>query len=507
MLFCCCSAELVVQDAPPTTTPESYVVHSNTDTNHVYEHQQFHDANAHNVADQSGIMADKGCDVMRDNPLPPASLHCQSRENECCFPSYAGGDDKTGDDKTGDDGSDRDSNNIGKIDSGGDGRGFEPQKVILDCDPGVDDLLAIFWLVSAHKRRLIDILAITTVSGNIAPRLAYRNAVLAASLLTSMRGADKIKFGRSATQSDGTENESDWFYGDDGLGGLSHALHSIFSKRQRTSSSDRGFDLANSYEAAEDSSKIIVDALLENAAGSVVILAVGPLTNLARAEETRPGILSKARDIIVMGGGFGFQGTKDGYNARGNTNALAEFNFWSDPSSASKVMSTGSSRSSHPARISLVPLDVTQQVCWDEQQHSLFLKSYNSFIKAQDRKKSHSTSSKVPSPPNDSQNWLVPFLSQLIEHLDGLMLEYTQRCIYLHDPCAVGYLLYPQLFNLRRLSVQVGTEKQFKGHTWTDMRPQEGMQETNAWVTTGLKVEDFLMVLRRDFTRLAASKQ
>lgn len=52
------------------------------------------------------------------------------------------------------------------------------QKVILDCDPGVDDMLAIWWLASAYERGVIDVVALTTVAGNTDSHAVHRNAAI-----------------------------------------------------------------------------------------------------------------------------------------------------------------------------------------------------------------------------------------------------------------------------------------------------------------------------------------
>lgn len=79
-----------------------------------------------------------------------------------------------------------------------------------------------------------------------------------------------------------------------------------------------------------------------------MILALGPLTNLAQCEKKYPGILRKVKRIIAMGGAF---------FVPGNVTPVGEFNVWFDPASSQKVYHSG-------ANITLLPLDVTTQLCF-----------------------------------------------------------------------------------------------------------------------------------------------
>jgi len=290
---------------------------------------------------------------------------------------------------------------------------------------------------------------------------------------------------------DASENPSDGFFGGDGMSNLSELM-------LEAAMPDRGLDaLIPDFDSAPESAELLVKVLLENEPESVTIIAVGPLTNLAKAEEISPGILSRAREVVIMGGGFGFHGPHagvDGYSARGNVKTMAEFNFWADAGSAEKVFNSAK-RASHAPDIVLVPLDVTQQLCLTYDQNEQIAKAVDALTK---NRLNHAAAAKAP-------NVVVHLLSEMVKRLEEPLVERAQRCLYLHDPAAVGFLLYPQLFHLRKVQVSVGTEGPFTGHSYTDLRPNlQG--PSNAFVAGGVEKAEFLMALRRDISLLAVEK-
>ncbi|KAG9116807.1 hypothetical protein FRC07_007444, partial [Ceratobasidium sp. 392] len=129
-------------------------------------------------------------------------------------------------------------------------------------------------------------------------------------------------------------------HGSDGLSDIS-TTHPEFDVQDTTTLSQ----LVNeSNVPAEDA---IIDLLLREPYDSVIVVAVGPLTNIARAWLKDPGALARARRIVVMGGAL---------DAPGNTSATAEFNFFADPKAATIVMDAAKSES---INLLLAPLDFT----------------------------------------------------------------------------------------------------------------------------------------------------
>jgi len=172
---------------------------------------------------------------------------------------------------------------------------------LIDTDTASDDAVA---LIMALRSPEVRVLAITTVAGNVGVAQATRNALYTSELCDSnvpvFAGAEKPL--RRAHQS------ADWFHGRDGLG-------------------DHGYSAPR--RAAEK--KNAVDAMIETieANPGIVLVTLGPLTNVALALERRPELVTKVSRCVVMGGAP---------CCEGNVTPAAEYNIWCDPEAARIVM-------------------------------------------------------------------------------------------------------------------------------------------------------------------------
>ena len=191
-------------------------------------------------------------------------------------------------------------------------------KIILDCDPGHDDAIAI--LLAAHHPD-IDLLAITTVAGNQSLDKTTLNALKVCSLanirdVPVARGMDRplVRPARHAAN----------IHGESGMDGPNIPEPDIEPVAQH------GVDL-------------LIDMLM-NSDGDITIVPTGPLTNIATAIRREPAILPRIKAISLMGGAIGV----------GNRMPAAEFNIWADPEAAAIVFDCG-------RPLTMSPLEVTHQ--------------------------------------------------------------------------------------------------------------------------------------------------
>ncbi len=187
--------------------------------------------------------------------------------------------------------------------------------IVLDCDPGHDDALAI-----AVAARHTDLLGITTVAGNVGLDLTTRNALAMVAVL----GLDVPVHRGSARPLVAEPRTAEFIHGASGLDGP--ALPEVLP------------DLAS-----EDAVGFLIDAV-RSKPGRVWIVATGPLTNVAKALQAAPDVADSVAGIALMGGGIPF----------GNVTPAAEFNVLVDPEAADVVFRSG-------ARLVMAGLNVTHQ--------------------------------------------------------------------------------------------------------------------------------------------------
>lgn len=189
--------------------------------------------------------------------------------------------------------------------------------VIIDCDPGVDDIAA---LLLAKQVAHFDVKAITTVAGNVPLADTTRNALQ----LLSFMGWD-IPVGRGAEAPLATRLiTAEEVHGKGGMSGLT------------LPATEKQVDERPAWD-------LIYDIAKENQ-GRLTIVAVGPLTNVAIALAKYPALTGWVERIVIMGGGILY----------GNTTPAAEFNILVDPEAAQRVFTSG-------VPFYLCPLDVTHE--------------------------------------------------------------------------------------------------------------------------------------------------
>ena len=175
------------------------------------------------------------------------------------------------------------------------------RRILLDCDPGLDDALAILL---AHGDPDIDLVAITTVGGNVSLENTTRNALQLAEYL-GMKGVP-VSAG-AATPLVRVAEDASHVHGAQGMGTVRLPDPT----------------LAPSSVHAVD---LIIETL-RSAPGTIHLVATGPLTNIALALRKEPAIAEWAASFVIMGGSF----------TRGNATPAAEFNIYADPEAAAVV--------------------------------------------------------------------------------------------------------------------------------------------------------------------------
>jgi purine nucleosidase len=179
------------------------------------------------------------------------------------------------------------------------------KKLVIDCDPGIDDAQAI---IMAHQYPFATIEALTTVCGNVSLDRTTANALRILDLL-EVDGLPVFAGAQTALVESG-ENAS-YVHGKDGLGGVDLPI----SKRR----------------IKKEHAVLALIRLGKQNPGSLSLIAIGPLTNLALALRLDPDLPSYYDRLVIMGGA---------YYGQGNTrNFPAEFNLFADPEAASVVFS------------------------------------------------------------------------------------------------------------------------------------------------------------------------
>jgi inosine-uridine nucleoside N-ribohydrolase len=319
-------------------------------------------------------------------------------------------------------------------------------KIILDTDPGGDDIFAILWLQSLVKQNLAELVAITTAQGNVAAEVTFA----CASQVMGLMGLEaSIKLAKGVVFQQNEIESAAYIHGNDGMGGLSITL----PKSQ------------HNFETAPIADDLIIEQLSASP-GQITIIAIAPLTNLAAAETKCPGILKLAKEIIIMGGAF---------QVAGNVTANAEFNIGFHPEAAKIVFDSRSD-------IVVLPLDITNKLIFTPEMA----------IKITQEQ------------PN---NLLTKFVMALTEFMTKTSLIHRQtegiNGFLIHDAATIAYLFYPETLLLRRANVEIEVNgKLTKGQTIFDLR-HSAKPESNSWVALQVDSDNLLACLIEDLKHLS----
>lgn len=196
------------------------------------------------------------------------------------------------------------------------------RKVVIDCDPGIDDSLALMLAVSMEE---LEIRGITIVCGNCPVEMGFENAKRVLKFMGRLdipvfSGADKPLVRAYADALD--------THGADGLG-------------------ESFLPQVPGYEQEETAVDFMISQARE---GGCSVIALGPMTNLAKMLSRDREAFGMLEEIVSMGGNF---------RSHGNCSPVAEYNYWEDPDAAAAVYAAASVMGK---KLSMVGLDVTRRI-------------------------------------------------------------------------------------------------------------------------------------------------
>ncbi|MFG6120045.1 nucleoside hydrolase [Thalassobacillus sp. B23F22_16] len=300
--------------------------------------------------------------------------------------------------------------------------------VILDCDPGHDDAISIILAASSKK---INIEAITTVAGNVEVEKTTLNAQRICDLLQ----LNDIPLAMGAERPLVKQSEiAEEIHGDSGLDGPQFP--------------DAPVKKVEEIHAAD----LIIEKVLHSDK-PITLVPTGPLTNIALAMIKEPKIITKIKEIVLMGGG-----------TFGNWTPAAEFNIYVDAEAAKVVFESG-------VPITMFGLDITHQA-----------QATDSIIE-------------------DLATIKNPVAETVVELLNYFKHTYQEYFGFegapIHDACTVAYLIDPSIFAFKHVNVAIETKGEFAyGMTCVDLLGVTG-QEPNVHFAHEIDQDKFWNLLKQ----------
>ncbi len=312
---------------------------------------------------------------------------------------------------------------------------MRPRPIIIDCDPGQDDALAI--LLALGSADDLEVVGITAVAGNVPLPLTEKNARKICELAGRPDVPVHAGCARPILRPLVT---AEYVHGKTGLDGADLPEPSA--------------PLAPGHAV-----DFLIDTLMARPQGEVTLCPIGPLTNVALAIVKQPAIIPRIGEIVLMGGAM----------AAGNTTPAAEFNIYVDPHAARVVFEAG-------VKLTMLGLDVTHQALVD-----------------QDRLDAIAA---LGSPVARAATGLLDFFNRFDRE------RYASPGAPLHDPCAIAYLLAPELFAGRDCHVAIETASELTmGATLVDWWAMTG-KPANATVIDQVDADGFFTLLTERLGRL-----
>lgn len=287
--------------------------------------------------------------------------------------------------------------------------------IIIDTDPGIDDAVA---LAIALLNDAIEVDLLTTVAGNVALEHTAKNAL---KLVEFFKSEVAVAKGAAEPLLTVLEDASE-VHGETGLAGYEFPEPKI------------AYHEKNAIEAMRD--------LILSKKEKTIIIALGPLTNIALLIKSYPEVKEKIQEVIFMGGSL----------SAGNVTSAAEFNLYSDPHAAEIIFRSG-------LNLVMVGLDVTMRA----------------LIRGKEIEEIR------------QRGELGEMFYSLFSHYQSGTME---EGLVMHDSSTLAYLLKPDLFETKDLAVEMILDGPGKGATVTKFLASDS-QEKNVRVCLGIKEEAF----------------
>jgi len=312
----------------------------------------------------------------------------------------------------------------------------EKRNLIIDTDPGADDVVALLLALASPDE--LNVMAITTVAGNVRVDKTSRNARLA----REWAGREEVPvYAGAGKPMVRTPIYAENIHGKEGLPGI---------------------EVHEPVKGLADGSAVqyLIDTLSKAAPHSITVAMLGPQTNLALALIQAPGITQGIKEVVVMGGAH-FNG--------GNITPVAEFNIFADPDAAKVVLASG-------VKLTYVPLDVTHKILTSEPR----LKQIQAL--------------------NNQAGKLVSAI--LNEYVKADMVHYGLTGGPVHDASVIAWLLKPELFSGKPVNVAIDNREGLGlGQTVADWYDALGQTKNVFWVENG-DAQGFFDLLTERLARL-----
>ncbi|MFK7698806.1 nucleoside hydrolase [Pseudomonas caspiana] len=312
----------------------------------------------------------------------------------------------------------------------------QKRDLIIDTDPGADDVVALLLALASPEE--LNVLAITTVAGNVRLDKTSRNARLA----REWAGREDVPVYAGASKPlVRTPIYAENVHGQEGLPGVP-----VHEPKQGL--------------AQGSAVQYLIDTLRKAEPHSITIAMLGPQTNLALALVQDPEITQGIKEVVVMGGAH-FNG--------GNITPVAEFNLFADPHAAQVVLASG-------VKLTYLPLDVTHKILTSEQ-HLKQIAALN----------------------NQAGKLVGNILNEYVK-LD--MEHYGLPGGPVHDASVIAWLLKPELFSGRQINVAIDSREGVGfGQTVADWYDTLGRDKNVFWVESG-DAQGFFDLLTSRLSRL-----